>query len=164
MAAKFVLKKGSTGKFRFNLVATNGQVIATSETYESKASAISGIESVKRSASDAEIDDQTDKLAGSFRSRWDRSCPAGEGPPPAHARDLDWCHLQPTAGVGGGAGTGPVAVCLPRGRGGGRWRPGAPVLRVLGRGQRDERARRARPASAIGRSRSAVATAACWWW
>ena len=30
MAAKFVLKKGSTGKFRFNLVATNGQVIATS--------------------------------------------------------------------------------------------------------------------------------------
>jgi hypothetical protein len=34
MAAKFVLKKGSTGKFRFNLVATNGQVIATSEAYE----------------------------------------------------------------------------------------------------------------------------------
>lgn len=33
MAAKFVLKKGSTGKFRFNLVATNGQVIATSEAY-----------------------------------------------------------------------------------------------------------------------------------
>jgi uncharacterized protein YegP (UPF0339 family) len=31
MAAKFVLKKGSTGKSRFNLVATNGQVIATSE-------------------------------------------------------------------------------------------------------------------------------------
>ena len=26
MAAKFVLKKGSTGKFRFNLVATNGHV------------------------------------------------------------------------------------------------------------------------------------------
>jgi uncharacterized protein YegP (UPF0339 family) len=36
MAAKFVLKKGSTGKFRFNLVATNGQVIATSESYESR--------------------------------------------------------------------------------------------------------------------------------
>jgi uncharacterized protein len=40
MAAKFVLKKGSTGKFRFNLVAPNGQVIAISEAYESKASAI----------------------------------------------------------------------------------------------------------------------------
>jgi uncharacterized protein YegP (UPF0339 family) len=61
MAAKFVLKKGSTGKFRFNLVATNGQVIATSESYESKASAIKGIESVKRNAPSAEIDDQTDK-------------------------------------------------------------------------------------------------------
>ena len=61
MAAKFALKKGSTGKFRLNLVATNGQVIATSEAYESKASAIKGIESVKRNAPDAEIDDQTDK-------------------------------------------------------------------------------------------------------
>ena len=56
-----VLKQGSTGKFRFNLVATNGQVIATSESYESKASAINGIESVKRNAPTAEIDDQTDK-------------------------------------------------------------------------------------------------------
>ena len=61
MAAKLVLKKGSTGKFRFNLVATNDQVIATSETYESKASAINGIESAKRNAPGAEIDDQTDK-------------------------------------------------------------------------------------------------------
>jgi uncharacterized protein YegP (UPF0339 family) len=61
MAAKFVLKKGSTGKFRFNLVATNGQVIAPSEAYESKASAINAIESVKRNAPTAEIDDQTDR-------------------------------------------------------------------------------------------------------
>ncbi len=61
MAAKFVLKKGSTGKFRLNLVATNGQVIATSEAYESKASAINSIESVKRNAPSAQIDDQTDR-------------------------------------------------------------------------------------------------------
>jgi uncharacterized protein len=59
VAAKFVLKKGSTGKYHFNLVATNGQVIATSENYESKASALNGIESVKRNAPDAKIDDQT---------------------------------------------------------------------------------------------------------
>jgi uncharacterized protein YegP (UPF0339 family) len=59
--AKFVLKKGSTGKYRFNLVATNGQIIATSEAYESKASALKGIESVKRNAFNAEIDDQTDR-------------------------------------------------------------------------------------------------------
>ena len=31
MAGKFVLEKGSTGKFHFNLQAANGQVIATSE-------------------------------------------------------------------------------------------------------------------------------------
>ena len=34
MAGKFVLKKWSNGKYRFNLVATNGQVIASSEMYE----------------------------------------------------------------------------------------------------------------------------------
>jgi Domain of unknown function (DUF1508) len=33
---------GSTGKYRFNLVATNGQIIATSEAYESKANALKG--------------------------------------------------------------------------------------------------------------------------
>ena len=40
MPAKFVLKKGSTGKFRFNLVAANGQVVASSEAYESRAAAM----------------------------------------------------------------------------------------------------------------------------
>lgn len=59
MAAKFVLKKGSSGKYHFNLVASNGQVIATSEAYESKASAVNGIESVKKNAPGAQIDDQT---------------------------------------------------------------------------------------------------------
>jgi len=50
MAGKFVLKKGSSGKYHFNLVAGNGQVIATSETYERKQSALHGIESVKENA------------------------------------------------------------------------------------------------------------------
>lgn len=57
---KFILKKGSTGRYHFNLVAPSGQVIATSESYERKQSALNGIESVKNSASYAEIDDQTD--------------------------------------------------------------------------------------------------------
>jgi uncharacterized protein YegP (UPF0339 family) len=61
MAAKFVLKKGSSGKYHFNLVAGNGQVIATSEAYESKASALNGIESVKENAPGAKIDDQTSR-------------------------------------------------------------------------------------------------------
>lgn len=59
MAGKFVLKKGSSGKFHFNLVAGNGQVIATSEAYESKSSALNGIASVKTNAPTADIDDQT---------------------------------------------------------------------------------------------------------
>jgi uncharacterized protein YegP (UPF0339 family) len=59
MAAKFVLKKGSTGKFHFNLQAANGQVIATSEAYNSKESALNGIESVKKNAADARVEDET---------------------------------------------------------------------------------------------------------
>ena len=59
MAGKFVLRKGSTGKYHFNLVASNGQVIATSEAYERKESALNGIDSVKKNAPDAEVDDQT---------------------------------------------------------------------------------------------------------
>ncbi len=59
MAGKFVLKKDSAGKFRFNLVASNGQVLASSEAYESKASALNGIDSVKRNAAEAATDDQT---------------------------------------------------------------------------------------------------------
>ena len=59
MAGKFGLTKGSSGTYHFNLVASNGQVIATRESYERKASALNGIESVKKNAPDAEIDDQT---------------------------------------------------------------------------------------------------------
>jgi uncharacterized protein YegP (UPF0339 family) len=60
MAGKFVLEKGSTGKFHFNLHAANGQVIATSEAYESKESALKGIESVKHNAPDAPVEDKTE--------------------------------------------------------------------------------------------------------
>jgi uncharacterized protein YegP (UPF0339 family) len=60
MAGKFVLKKDAGGQFRFNLLAANGQVIASSEAYTTKAAALNGIDSVKRHATDAETDDQTD--------------------------------------------------------------------------------------------------------
>ena len=43
----------------FNLKASNGQVIGTSEQYESEASREAGIESVKKNAADASMDDQT---------------------------------------------------------------------------------------------------------
>ncbi len=61
MPGKFVIKKGTTGKFRFNLLSTNGQVVATSEAYNSKASAMGGVRSVKSLAADAAIEDQTTK-------------------------------------------------------------------------------------------------------
>ena len=59
MAGKFVLKKGTSGKYRFNLPAGNGQVIATSKAYERKQSALNGIESVKENAPGAGVDDQS---------------------------------------------------------------------------------------------------------
>lgn len=67
MAGKFVVKKGSTGKFRFNLVATNGQVVATSEAYNSRAAAMGGIAAVKSLAADAVVDDQTVPAAATTR-------------------------------------------------------------------------------------------------
>ena len=59
MAGKFVLKTDAQGKFRFNLVAANGQIIAQSQAYKEKDSALGGIASVRANAADAEIDDQT---------------------------------------------------------------------------------------------------------
>ena len=61
MPGKFVVKKGTTGKFRFNLLSSNGQVVATSEAYNSKASAMGGIRAVRSLAADAAIEDQTTK-------------------------------------------------------------------------------------------------------
>lgn len=53
MAGKFELKKSSNGKFFFNLLAGNGQIVLTSEMYEAKPSALNGIESVQKNAPDA---------------------------------------------------------------------------------------------------------------
>ena len=58
MAGKFVVTKTSNGQFRFNLKAGNGETIATSETYTTKAAALAGVESVKKNAADATVDDQ----------------------------------------------------------------------------------------------------------
>ena len=61
MPGKFVVKKGTTGKFRFNLLSTNGQVVATSEAYNSKPSCMNGIKAVRSLAADAVLEDQTTK-------------------------------------------------------------------------------------------------------
>ena len=62
MAGKFELNSSSNGKFFFNLKASNGQIILSSEMYESKAAAENGIESVKKNAADdARYDRRTAK-------------------------------------------------------------------------------------------------------
>jgi len=48
----------SSGQFRFNLKSTNGQVIGTSQSYKSESGRDNGMDSVRRSAPDASIDDQ----------------------------------------------------------------------------------------------------------
>ncbi|SFB91996.1 hypothetical protein SAMN05421747_102107 [Parapedobacter composti] len=57
--ARYERKEAKNGKFFFNLKAGNGQVIGSSEMYESSAGRDKGIESVKRNAPDAVVDDQT---------------------------------------------------------------------------------------------------------
>lgn len=47
---KFVISKRSNGEFQFNLKATNGQVILTSEGYTTRQGCDNGIESVRKNA------------------------------------------------------------------------------------------------------------------
>ena len=56
---RFERKETRAGKFRFNLRATNGQVIGTSESYESAKARDNGIASVAKNAPDAKLDDLT---------------------------------------------------------------------------------------------------------
>lgn len=56
---RFDRKSSSNGKYYFNLKATNGQVIGTSEMYETDASRENGIASVKTNAPIATVEDHT---------------------------------------------------------------------------------------------------------
>lgn len=55
---KFVIKETKTGS-KFNLVAGNGEVIASSQIYKSKSSLKNGIASVQKNAPKAAIENQT---------------------------------------------------------------------------------------------------------
>ena len=55
---RFSVRKTDAGS-RFNLVAGNGQVIGTSQTYKSDSGLRNGIESVRENAPIAEVEDQT---------------------------------------------------------------------------------------------------------
>ena len=53
--ARYERKEAANGKFYFNLKAANGQVIGSSQMYQSEDSRDNGIESVKKNAPDAEV-------------------------------------------------------------------------------------------------------------
>lgn len=57
--ARFDCKTASNGKPYFNLKASNGQIIGTSEMYESEAARDNGIKSVKNNAPEASVEDLT---------------------------------------------------------------------------------------------------------
>lgn len=56
---KFQTKKTASGGFVFNLLAGNGQVVATSEVYNKLGSMLNGIASVQKNAPVAGVEDQT---------------------------------------------------------------------------------------------------------
>ncbi len=58
--SRYDLKTSANGKYIFNLKASNGQIIGISELYESEKGRDNGIESVKKNAKDAPVDDETD--------------------------------------------------------------------------------------------------------
>ncbi|WP_373088301.1 YegP family protein [Sneathiella sp.] len=56
---RFEVFEGNGGKWRFNLKASNGQVILSSQGYASESGAKAGTEAVGRAADGAKTDDQT---------------------------------------------------------------------------------------------------------
>ena len=54
----FDKKQTDSGKYRFNLKSTNGQVIGTSQSYESESGCNNGIASVRKNAPDAAVVEQ----------------------------------------------------------------------------------------------------------
>ena len=57
--SRFDRKNSKNGKFYFNLKASNGQIIGTSEMYESESGRDNGISSVKQNAPNATTEDET---------------------------------------------------------------------------------------------------------
>jgi uncharacterized protein YegP (UPF0339 family) len=55
VAGKFEVYQDRAGKYRFRLKASNGQVVATGEAYETKAAAQKGCESVLNAATGAPV-------------------------------------------------------------------------------------------------------------
>jgi uncharacterized protein YegP (UPF0339 family) len=59
MAAKFTVYLDRAKKYRFNLKASNGEIIASGESYPDRKSVLKGIASIQRNAASAKIVDET---------------------------------------------------------------------------------------------------------
>ncbi len=64
MAGKFEIKKSKSDQFHFNLKAGNGQIILSSEMYESKAACKNGIESIKTNGAEEKRYERRDSKNG----------------------------------------------------------------------------------------------------
>jgi uncharacterized protein YegP (UPF0339 family) len=56
---KFEVFKDNAKQFRFRFTAPNGELMFASQGYKQKASATKAIESIKKNAPEAEVDDHT---------------------------------------------------------------------------------------------------------
>lgn len=54
---KFEIYEDKAGEFRFRLKARNGEIILSSEGYKAKASCKNGVESVRKNAADAKVEE-----------------------------------------------------------------------------------------------------------
>ena len=55
---KFELYRDKAGEYRFRLRSRNGKIIAVSDGYSTKAAALSGLESVRKNAAEAALEEE----------------------------------------------------------------------------------------------------------
>jgi uncharacterized protein YegP (UPF0339 family) len=79
MPAKFTVYLDRAKKYRFNLKASNGEIIASGESYPDKKSALKGIASIQKNAAAAKIVDET---GGAEAPKKPGRKPAGEAAAP----------------------------------------------------------------------------------
>jgi uncharacterized protein YegP (UPF0339 family) len=80
MPAKFTVYLDKAKKYRFNLKAANGEIIASGESYPDKKSALKGIASIQKNAETAKIVDETGEAEPAKKPG---RKPAGEDDAPA---------------------------------------------------------------------------------
>ncbi len=64
---KFTVENSSNNQYYWKIVASNGQTLATSETYYNKSDALSACQSVKTNAGSAQIVDNTRSSSSYYR-------------------------------------------------------------------------------------------------